>query len=45
MVKQDLVLQAESLEALGEMPDGFFQMVYIDPPFNTGKTQRLHGKS
>ncbi len=31
---------AESLEVLKGLPSGAFQMVYTDPPFNTGKTQK-----
>jgi len=33
------VIFGENLEVLSTLPDGWFQMVYIDPPFNTGKTQ------
>lgn len=33
------VILGENLEVLPTLPDGWFQMVYIDPPFNTGKTQ------
>ena len=29
----------DNLELLGTLPDGCVQMVYADPPFNTGKTQ------
>jgi site-specific DNA-methyltransferase (adenine-specific) len=29
----------ENLEVLAGLPDGAFQLVYIDPPFNTGKAQ------
>lgn len=35
------LVQAEALEYLRETPDASFQLVYIDPPFNTGKRQRL----
>ncbi len=35
----DNVLLGDCLELLPELPDGAFQMVYIDPPFNTGKQQ------
>jgi site-specific DNA-methyltransferase (adenine-specific) len=38
--KLEIVL-GENLEVLRGMPDASFQLVYIDPPFNTGKRQRL----
>lgn len=34
-----LVVQADNLQYLSELPDGSFTMIYIDPPFNTGKVQ------
>ena len=36
----DEVILGDSLEVLPELADGSFQLVYIDPPFNTGKDQR-----
>lgn len=33
------ILLADNLEALGRLPDAFARLIYIDPPFNTGKTQ------
>ena len=33
------IILGENLEALAELPEGFAQLVYIDPPFNTGRTQ------
>ncbi|WP_246858564.1 site-specific DNA-methyltransferase [Citricoccus sp. SGAir0253] len=36
----DLVVAAENLEFLPSLPDGAFTLVYLDPPFNTGRTQR-----
>jgi site-specific DNA-methyltransferase (adenine-specific) len=35
----DLILEGDNLPLLQSLPEEFFQMVYIDPPFNTGKTQ------
>ncbi len=35
----DLIIHADSAEVLPTLPDGAFQMIYIDPPFNTGKVQ------
>ncbi|WP_236007388.1 DNA-methyltransferase, partial [Clavibacter zhangzhiyongii] len=29
----------ENLEAVRALPDGAFQLIYLDPPFNTGRTQ------
>jgi site-specific DNA-methyltransferase (adenine-specific) len=36
-----IVKLAESLSALPGLTPNFFDLVYIDPPFNTGKTQKL----
>ena len=36
----DLILHGESLELLPRFGDATFQLVYLDPPFNTGRTQR-----
>lgn len=33
------VFHGDNLAALATMPDAAFQMIYIDPPFNTGRTQ------
>ncbi len=33
------VHEADNLEVLGRLPDGSVDLVYIDPPFNTGHTQ------
>jgi site-specific DNA-methyltransferase (adenine-specific) len=35
----DRILLGENLELLPALPDGSFQLIYIDPPFNTGKLQ------
>ena len=35
----DQILLGDSLELLPGFDDGSFQLVYIDPPFNTGRTQ------
>ncbi len=32
----DLVVQADNADVLPRLPDGTFQLVYVDPPFNTG---------
>ena len=36
----DLVLLGDNLEVMGRFADESFQLVYADPPFNTGRTQR-----
>jgi site-specific DNA-methyltransferase (adenine-specific) len=38
----DLVVLAENLDALEGLPDGAFTVVYLDPPFNTGRSQTRH---
>jgi site-specific DNA-methyltransferase (adenine-specific) len=35
----DQILHGENLELLPRFPDGSFQLIYIDPPFNTGRAQ------
>ena len=35
----DLVIEGDNLNALQALPDEQFQMIYIDPPFNTGRKQ------
>jgi site-specific DNA-methyltransferase (adenine-specific) len=36
---EDQIIHADCLRVLPALPDGAFQLIYIDPPFNTGKTQ------
>jgi site-specific DNA-methyltransferase (adenine-specific) len=36
----DLLIQADNLAALARLPSGAFDLVYIDPPFNTGHSQQ-----
>jgi site-specific DNA-methyltransferase (adenine-specific) len=33
------VIHGDNLEAVRELPDGAFTLVYLDPPFNTGRSQ------
>jgi site-specific DNA-methyltransferase (adenine-specific) len=35
----DLVIEGENLAVLPLLPDGAFDVIYIDPPFNTGRRQ------
>jgi site-specific DNA-methyltransferase (adenine-specific) len=36
----DLIVEADNLAVLPALPGGAFDLVYIDPPFNTGRAQR-----
>jgi site-specific DNA-methyltransferase (adenine-specific) len=36
----NLVVEGENGAVLPLLPDGAFTLVYVDPPFNTGRTQR-----
>lgn len=36
----NLVVHADNAQVLAELPDESFRMIYIDPPFNTGKVQK-----
>lgn len=35
----DLLVHGDNLEAMRALPDESMQLVYLDPPFNTGRTQ------
>jgi site-specific DNA-methyltransferase (adenine-specific) len=35
----DLVFAADNADVLPTLPDGAFTMIYLDPPFNTGRAQ------
>lgn len=37
----NLIVEADNLAFIKTLPDESFRMIYIDPPFNTGRTQRL----
>jgi site-specific DNA-methyltransferase (adenine-specific) len=37
----DLVVCGDNLAVLPRLPSGAFDMVYVDPPFNTGRAQRM----
>jgi DNA modification methylase len=37
---EDLVIEGENLGVLPRLPDGAFDVIYVDPPFNTGRAQR-----
>jgi site-specific DNA-methyltransferase (adenine-specific) len=36
----DTIVHGDNLEVARGLPDGAFRLIYLDPPFNTGKTQR-----
>jgi site-specific DNA-methyltransferase (adenine-specific) len=35
----DLVIAGDNAIALAKLPDGLFDLIYMDPPFNTGRAQ------
>lgn len=37
--ENDLVIQGDNAIVLPRLPSGFFDLIYIDPPFNTGRPQ------
>ena len=39
-VTADTVFHADNMDVLGHLPSESFQLIYIDPPFNTGKVQK-----
>ena len=40
LLDQDTVVAGDNLPVLRGLPDGHFDLVYMDPPFNTGRAQR-----
>jgi len=38
-LRHDLILEGENLDVLPTLPGGAFDLIYIDPPFNTGRAQ------
>ncbi len=38
-VTEDAIYFGDNAEILPTFPDGTFQLIYVDPPFNTGKNQ------
>jgi site-specific DNA-methyltransferase (adenine-specific) len=36
----NLVVHGDNLAALGQLPDASFRLIYLDPPFNTGRPQK-----
>lgn len=40
MLRENVVVQGDNLNILSALPEHSFQLVYIDPPFNTGRVQK-----
>lgn len=38
-VGPNLVVHGDNLPVISELPDAAFRLIYVDPPFNTGRTQ------
>jgi site-specific DNA-methyltransferase (adenine-specific) len=38
----DLIVHGDNAEALHRLPDAAFDLIYLDPPFNTGRAQARH---
>jgi site-specific DNA-methyltransferase (adenine-specific) len=45
VLDDDLVVHADNAAALPRLPRAAFDLVYIDPPFNTGERRTLHAVS
>jgi site-specific DNA-methyltransferase (adenine-specific) len=39
---QDLIVHGDNAEVLKRLPDETFDLIYLDPPFNTGRAQKRH---
>jgi len=39
VLDDDLMIAGENAGVLAALPDGFFDLIYLDPPFNTGRAQ------
>ena len=39
MLDDDLVIAGDNAGVLAKLPDGAFDLIYMDPPFNTGRAQ------
>jgi site-specific DNA-methyltransferase (adenine-specific) len=42
ILDDDLIVAGDNALALPSLPDGWFDLVYMDPPFNTGRAQARH---
>jgi site-specific DNA-methyltransferase (adenine-specific) len=41
-LSDDLIIAGDNADVLDRLPDGAFDLVYLDPPFNTGRAQARH---
>jgi site-specific DNA-methyltransferase (adenine-specific) len=39
---EDLVLAGDNVDAMAALPEQFFDLIYLDPPFNTGRARAQH---
>ena len=39
VLDDDLVVAGDNARVLERLPHGFFDLIYMDPPFNTGRAQ------
>jgi site-specific DNA-methyltransferase (adenine-specific) len=42
LLADDQVIHADNAEILPRLPEAAFDLIYVDPPFNTGRTQARH---
>ena len=42
VLDDDLVIAGDNAAVLYRLPGGFFDLIYMDPPFNTGRAQARH---
>jgi len=40
VLDDDLLIEGDNANVLASLPDGAFDLIYLDPPFNTGRAQR-----
>jgi len=39
VLEDDLIIEGDNAQALAHLPQGLFDLIYMDPPFNTGRAQ------
>ncbi len=42
VLDDDLVIRGDNAPVLGDLPPATFDLIYMDPPFNTGRAQTRH---
>jgi site-specific DNA-methyltransferase (adenine-specific) len=42
ILDDDLVIQGDNAHVLAALPEQTFDLIYVDPPFNTGRSQARH---